>query len=140
MIYFLRNPRTGLIKIGRTSYFASRYGELCHETGGPLELLGTMPEEDWQESGLHFAFRKYRTVGEWFQDHAHLRKFIAKYAQADAPGIDRARCRTMVPVDRTIAMQAKKVAAERMIPLDDYLNGVLRATVDADARKIGWPA
>ena len=137
MVYFLKSARTGLVKIGRTSHFRSRYGQLCFEHREPLEILGVVSEDDWEEKGLHRIFKEIRVVGEWFRDDSRLRRFIAEHATREFAAIDSPRNEVQVPLDRLIAHQAKKVAESRGIRLSCYLDGLLRQAVDDDYGKIG---
>lgn len=137
MVYFLRSGRTSLIKIGRTSYFRSRYAQLCFEHKEPLEILGIVSEDDWAEKQLHTIFKSIRVVNEWFEDGPKLRAFIAQHASKDVPEVDSPRNHVMVPLDRNIAHQCKKVATTRGIAVACYLDGLLRQAVDDDYRRLG---
>lgn len=141
MVYFLRSPRTGLIKIGRTSFFRSRYARLCRDYDETLEVMGVVSEDDWEERALHRVFRSIRVVNEWFEDSPGLRRFIAEHATLDHHGIDSPRNETLAPIDRDIARKAKRIAAERGIKLNEYLDSLLRDAVDRDAglarRRVG---
>jgi hypothetical protein len=137
LIYFLRSRREGLIKIGRTNYFRSRYGQLCFEHKEPLEILGVVSEDDWEEKGLHRIFHSIRVKGEWFQDDARLRRFISDHATLEFEAIDSPRNDVNVPIDRMIAHQARKVAESRKIRLSYYLAGLLRQAVQDDYEEIG---
>lgn len=136
LVYFLRSARTGLIKIGRTSHFRSRYSQLCYEHREQLEVLGVVSEDRWEERALHKLFKSIRAVNEWFKDKPALRAFIAEHATPDLAAADTPRNEILVPIDRHIAHQCKKVAAERNVPLHDYLNGILRSVVDDDYNKL----
>ena len=103
MIYFLKSQRTGWIKIGRTSHFRSRYGQLCFEHREPLEILGVVSEDAWEEKGLHRIFKEIRMEKEWFRDDAALRRFIADHATLEFEAIDSPRNEVNVPIDRLIA-------------------------------------
>jgi T5orf172 domain len=136
MIYFLRSPQTGLIKIGRTSYFRSRYNQLCYEHKESLEVLGVVSEDRFEERGLHRIFARLRVVNEWFEDCAELRGFIREHATLDLAAADTPRNDVMAPIDRHIAYQSKKIAESRKMRLSDYLSGLLRQAVDDDYRRI----
>lgn len=137
MIYFLRSGRTGRIKIGRTSHFQSRYARLCFEHKEVLEILGIVSEDDWAEKQLHTIFKSIRVVNEWFEDCSKLRAFIARHASTNVPEADSPRNQVMVPLDRYIAHQCKKVAENRGVRLYDYLDGLLRQAVDDDFKRLG---
>lgn len=136
MVYFLRSKRTGLIKIGRTSYFRSRYNALCFEHKEPLEILGIVSEDDWAEKQLHTIFQSIRVVKEWFEDGPKLRAFIVQHATLELPEADSPRNEILVPLDRGIAQQCKKVAQDQGIPISRYLDGLLRQAVDEDYKRI----
>lgn len=92
MIYFLRNPRTGHIKIGCTTRPLIRFREHVG-MHGVLEMLGAMEggqDTEWQ---LHRAFRddrikkkQSRTTLEWFYPVDDLMRYIAD--NADLPVLD----------------------------------------------------
>mgnify|MGYP005822983873 CR=1 FL=1 len=136
MVYFLRSQRTGLIKIGRTSYYRTRFRDLCREHDERLEELGTVSEDDWAEKHLHVIFKSIRVVNEWFEDSPKLRAFIAQHAKLDLPEADSPRNEVLVPLDRTIAQQCKKVAESLGIGLACYLDGLLRQAVYDDYKKL----
>lgn len=76
LVYLMRNPSTGLVKIGRTNDVHRRMGELSRASGVALELLSYIPapgrwgdpERECRaiESRLHDRFAKERGIGEWF--------------------------------------------------------------------------
>jgi hypothetical protein len=132
LIYFLRSNRTNLVKIGRTSYFRTRYDALCFEHREPLEILGVVSEDDFAEKDLHRHFAKSRVVKEWFADDATLRRFIAEHATLEFEAIDSPKNEIMVPIDRTLVHMAKKNAARRGERLSGYLSGLLRQAVYDD--------
>lgn len=64
--YVVRNPDTGLIKIGRTLNVEQRMKALRVGAGATLEVLAVVPGDC--EAALHARFAKYRHHGEWFLD------------------------------------------------------------------------
>ncbi len=89
MIYFLREPNTGLIKIGKTVHYRTRLSELIDEHGD-LELLGLMPGYTDQERELHQQFAHLNIQDElsgreWFKPEPDLMKFIDRYAELTLP-------------------------------------------------------
>jgi hypothetical protein len=126
----LRSNRTNLIKIGRTSYFRSRYSDLCAEHSENLEILGVVSEERFAERQLHKHFAKFRVVKEWFADDRAIRKFIADHATLEFEAHDSPRNEVLVPIDRVVAYRAKKNAARRNVQLSGYLSELLRKAVD----------
>lgn len=64
--YFLLNPLTSLIKIGKSVDVMSRKKILECGSGVELEVLHVINEDI--ESQMHKKFAKYRESGEWFND------------------------------------------------------------------------
>jgi hypothetical protein len=63
--YFLHNPASGLVKIGRTTRRDKRVRDLANANGIDLAILGTLDgdlERAWQE-----RFQSDRARGEWFR-------------------------------------------------------------------------
>lgn len=135
MVYFLRSARTGLIKIGRTNYFRSRYSQLCFEHKESLEILGVVSEEQFEEKHLHRHFARFRVVNEWFRDDSAVRRFIADHATLEFEAIDSPRNEVQVPLDRDLAFKAKKNAAGRNLRLCDYLAELTREAIERDFKK-----
>lgn len=77
-IYFLRNPSTGLVKIGKSENFPNRYRTLCGEEGCELEILLLIYGDD-TESRLHHRFRSFRDHHEWFRYEEELQEFVETY-------------------------------------------------------------
>ena len=68
IIYFLKPVGAdGPIKIGSSVLLAERVSELSGWSPVPLELMGTVPGEIWQESYLHRCFAKDHSHKEWFR-------------------------------------------------------------------------
>ena len=67
-VYFIRNPHTELIKIGKTRDVEVRLNQLSYEFKQRLELIGAIPYEDSAkaERKLHVMFGDCRKTGEWF--------------------------------------------------------------------------
>lgn len=57
MIYFLRSPSSGLIKIGRTRFLRVRLADLSYQHREPLIVLGVLDEPDVYETQLHRQFK-----------------------------------------------------------------------------------
>lgn len=136
MVYFLRSQRTGLIKIGRTSFLRSRRSQLDFQYGEALQLLGVVSEDAWAERQLHKLFKSIHAVNEWFKDEPVLRRFIEQHATLDLAEADTPRNEIMVPIDRHIAQMAKKNAEKRSMSLSRYLDDLLRQAVDDDFKKL----
>lgn len=71
VIYFVQ-AETGPIKIGSTSYLASRMVTLRGQSPVPLTLLATMDGDRTAEFRLHARFAAHRLHGEWFSPHPDI--------------------------------------------------------------------
>ncbi len=89
MIYFLRHPETGLMKIGTTTKYQKRLSDLMQKHGD-LELLGLMYGNRSDEQQLHQQFSHLNEAGqlsgiEWFRADKELIAYIDKHAQMTLP-------------------------------------------------------
>lgn len=66
MIYFVRCPRFGLVKIGYAKNVPKRIREVAREWRGELALLRVAPGGRPEESSFHRRFAHLRQHGEWF--------------------------------------------------------------------------
>jgi hypothetical protein len=64
--YIVKNPESGLIKIGRTQNVEQRLRALRCGAGAELVLLASIPGDI--EASLHKRFSQYSHHGEWFAD------------------------------------------------------------------------
>jgi hypothetical protein len=76
-LYFIRNPFTGLIKIGISRNVDARLYDLECSSGVPLELLRVIDAGVDHEQPLHQAFGDCRALGEWFFPCEDLHQLIA---------------------------------------------------------------
>jgi hypothetical protein len=76
-VYFIRNPHTGLIKVGYSSQVDVRFRTLCHIERAPLELLGSIPGDRFREQRFHKAMAAFRDHGEWFHPNTLLDAYEA---------------------------------------------------------------
>jgi hypothetical protein len=76
MIYFIKRPDDGRIKIGTTAYLTQRLRHLAKECGVDLEVLAVRDGLFASERSLHRRFAHLRTVGEWFEPGDDLLGFI----------------------------------------------------------------
>jgi hypothetical protein len=76
VIYFLRSPELGAVKIGKTKNLHQRRTQL--QTGCPetLILAGWVPGYTRQEKTLHRYFDASRLVGEWFSFAGDVRRYV----------------------------------------------------------------
>jgi len=80
VVYFIRNPNTGLIKIGKTVDLERRFKTLQSSAGQTLELLGTQKGYTQLENFLHDRFYRIRANGEWFLPEAELFECIGQFS------------------------------------------------------------
>jgi len=76
MIYFLKNPKNGLIKIGWSSFVPTRVRQLRYIYGHHLVLLKCIEGDRKIERRLHKRFRKSCVRSEWFRESKRLKQFI----------------------------------------------------------------
>lgn len=88
--YFLHNPLTQLVKIGRSTTLRQRQRDLEHSSGTALRLLGTLPDGTL-EKRHHTQFAHARRRGEWFALTPDLAAFLR----------DTFGCRIRAPQERT---------------------------------------
>ncbi len=72
--YFLHNPLTTLVKIGRSTALTARQRDLETMNGTPLRLLGQLPNN--VERQYHRQFADARRHGEWFALTPALAEFL----------------------------------------------------------------
>lgn len=79
-VYFIQNPITNLIKIGKSYTVCERLKALSKKCNVPLKLLGVVSGGYTIESDLHMQFSTDRVTGEWFNPTTELLEFVEKYA------------------------------------------------------------
>lgn len=77
--YFIFNPMTNMIKIGKSNDVERRMNTLSTQSGCELELLHVIDED--VELELHAKFKHIRHHGEWFYDDGQIREFICSEYQ-----------------------------------------------------------
>ena len=131
MVYFLRSPRTGLIKIGRTRFLQSRLADLEHQYQETLEVLGVLPDAlDSHEADLHRAFRRSRMQGEWFEPTKELMHVIkARAVPWSIEYDDNSQSVIYTRIDRAVWHRAKRLAKEEGIEVGQWISDRLRPLV-----------
>ena len=79
-IYFLRNDKTGDIKIGTSRRIQYRCDAVTREIKSPTTLLGQIDGKRDKELELHRQFAHLRIEGEWFKPGDDLLDFIRTQA------------------------------------------------------------
>ena len=80
-IYFLKNGRRKLVKIGFSSDHATRIGSIQMATPDKLKLIATIPGSRALEAELHKRFAKYHVQGEWFSVDGALATYLERLTQ-----------------------------------------------------------
>ena len=82
VVYFIRAPQLGLIKIGVANCIHRRLADFGQIIPLDLEVLGVMPcgRQSILEQMLHGKFRHLRERGEWFREDEVLLTYIKEHA------------------------------------------------------------
>lgn len=83
VVYYLLRESDGLIKIGTSARFRTRFGELCTEHGA-LRILATHRGDRDCETGMHRRFKKMCVHGEWFRPGKPLLEWIMEIRRQQA--------------------------------------------------------
>lgn len=130
MIYFLRRPEGGPIKIGTTVCLSRRLKELAAEHGCTFEVLAVVDGSRPEERELHQRFSGLRVVNEWFEPGDDLLGFIVSDGR-EWDGADEVEV-LAVKLDAEVARDAKIVAAFKGLSLTQYLSDAMRPLVARD--------
>lgn len=77
MIYFVHNPLTNNVKIGRTSNkMKTRLSQLNTGNDVRLTIIRVIDVQDHIENAIFGKFEKYRLLGEWFSYNNDLQRLI----------------------------------------------------------------
>lgn len=66
-LYFIRNPETGLVKIGQSRDVLRRARQLSNACGAQCDIVRVVYNGAYFESWIHRAFAPNRRHGEWFE-------------------------------------------------------------------------
>lgn len=71
-IYLIANEADGLVKIGRTRNFTTRFNQLRYEAEKQFGKERLFPIATWwdcqsKEQSLHIRYHQHRVFGEWFR-------------------------------------------------------------------------
>jgi len=134
VIYFLRNPNTGLVKIGTTGNYHLRLSQLIAEHGD-LELLGLMDGSRLDEQALHQRFIDDHDHHEWFRVSAAITDFVKMSTHMCVPNkgkqIERFR---RVPVTPEIHTELQDFAYGLGVTFDDAIRVLLLEVADNEDR------
>lgn len=133
MIYFLRSPDDGPIKIGFTDDLPKRISQLETRYGIALVLLAIRPGGREEEKSIHRRFSRSR-IGrsEQFLPDDDLMKFIGPPMSDEARNrlVEEGRKLVATTVDRTIASRAKTLAGYHGISVAELISETLRGPFD----------
>ena len=106
VIYFVRT-KAGPIKVGTSTQrcFRDRFALLVNSAAEPLELIGLMEGDRWQEQKVHERFKEHRLHGEWFAPVQSLLDFIN--TRARGPLFDNMRTNELRRAARTAAIEGR---------------------------------
>jgi len=89
-VYFIKNPQSNTIKIGKSACPESRLKQLEDETNKvlacykihpvKLELLGVIDERAISEHEVHRCFKQLHLGREWFEEHSSIYELIEHFA------------------------------------------------------------
>lgn len=77
MIYFLKNKKVDVVKIGYTSNIQRRIKQLEQQSKCKLKLLLLMPGNILNEKELHKHFKNCNISGEWFNYSEAVKSYIS---------------------------------------------------------------
>ena len=107
-VYFIRDGRSGPIKIGYAKDPERRLARLQTSSPKALYLLGAARAELEVERQLHAEFAADRVRGEWFRTSAALREVIREAAKAWVDELEARAARNLE--------ELKAIAAARRSP------------------------
>lgn len=84
-VYFLRDTRNGLIKIGTTIDIPTRAKYLAWKRQSKLEYLGYIGGHYEVERQLHDQFSQFHQGNEWFAPAQEILDYIKQSANPDFP-------------------------------------------------------
>lgn len=90
-VYFIKNPATGLIKIGYSKNPWARLSELRRNYGSDLSVVATIKTVEKSESSIHAAFEQYRVEGEWFTESECIKAVILAVVAGEITTVDATR-------------------------------------------------
>lgn len=90
-VYFIKNPASGLIKIGYSKNPWARLSELRRNYGSELAVVATIKTVEKSETTIHAAFDQYRVEGEWFTESECIKAVILAVVAGEITTVDATR-------------------------------------------------
>lgn len=89
--YFIKNPSSGLVKIGYSKNPWARLSELRRNYGSELTVVATIKTVEKSETSIHAAFEKFRVEGEWFIESDCIKAVILAIVAGELTTVDATR-------------------------------------------------
>ncbi|WP_227819134.1 DUF1376 domain-containing protein [Raoultella ornithinolytica] len=87
-VYFIRNPLSGLIKIGYSKNPWARLSELRRNYGSELCVVATIKTVDKSEVSIHATLSKFRVEGEWFTESECIKSLILRIVAGEITTVE----------------------------------------------------
>jgi len=100
-VYFIKNPNTGLIKIGKAKNVFERIHALMVEHKTDLRILGTIEGYQQKENELHEKFAVYNNHLEWFNPAEEIIEYIAIHCCNGSLNVAQEKRLTVLPIATT---------------------------------------
>lgn len=145
MIYFVRQNKTGPIKIGFTENLKQRIIGLQVSNPEKLALLGTIGGSKYIERQIHQHLRFYHIGGEWFRASSFVLEFIYSLPDYEPKRLNKPKGKEQIII---ISLSNIQTAEKNLIikTLNGYKNnkarsaislGMSRSTLYAKLKKYG---
>lgn len=83
-IYFVLGQKSQRVKVGVSTHFDHRLGQLRAQGPDDLVVLGTIPGDEALESEIHAEMGEWHSHFEWFDYTSESAAIIDKYLHPDA--------------------------------------------------------
>ncbi|MFT1617547.1 DUF1376 domain-containing protein [Enterobacter kobei] len=90
-VYFIKNPASGLIKIGYSKNPWARLSELRRNYGSELSVVATIKTVEKTETTIHSIFEKFRVEGEWFTESECIKAVISAIVAGEIATVEATR-------------------------------------------------
>ncbi|HGH5401274.1 TPA: DUF1376 domain-containing protein [Raoultella ornithinolytica] len=87
-VYFIRNPLSGLIKIGYSKNPWARLSELRRNYGSELSVVATIKTVDKSEVSIHATLTQFRVEGEWFTESECIKSLILRIVAGEITTVE----------------------------------------------------
>lgn len=87
-VYFIKNPLSGLIKIGYSKNPWARLSELRRNYGSELSVVATIKTVDKSEVSIHATLSQFRVEGEWFIESECIKSLISRIVAGEITTVE----------------------------------------------------